>query len=125
MTTADTITINRIRTEADHEAAVQRMIELSQNGLKKRSGEWDEFHVIAALVTEWEKSLYEELPESNPVDIILFFMEQNGLKRKDMAPYFGGLSRVSEVLNRKRELTIPMIKKLHAGLHIPLELLIK
>lgn len=120
-----TITINSIRTKADHEDAINRLIELAKTDLVKHSDEWEEFHAIAALVTEWEKPLYDKLAKTDPVSIIKFFMDQNGLKGKDMIPYLGASSRVSEILNRKRELTIPMIKKLHEGLNIPLKLLIK
>lgn len=122
---SNTITIPTICTKADHEVAVKRLIELAQTDLREYSDAWEEFHAITALVQAWEKPLYEELPKLDPVDIILFYMDQNNLKRKDMVPYFGASSRVSEVLNRKRELSLSMIKKLHAGLHIPLELLIQ
>ncbi len=59
------------------------------------------------------------IPTSDPVEAIKFLMEQNSLSRKDLEPYIGASGRVSEVLNRKRNLTLAMIKKLHAGLKIP------
>ena len=64
------------------------------------------------------------IPASDPVAAITFFMEQNELTRKDLEPYIGPSGRVSEVLAKKRNLTLPMIKRLHKGLRIPYESLI-
>jgi len=63
-------------------------------------------------------------PPSEPIEAIKFLMEQKALTRKDLEPYLGTRARVSEVLNKKRNLTLPMIKKLHEGLNIPYNCLI-
>ena len=61
----------------------------------------------------------------DPIDLILFVMEANGLKQKDMLPYFGTRARASEILNRRRPLTLEMIRKLADGLKLPVDLLVK
>ena len=78
----------------------------------------------AAQVEAWEKKRYPmELPD--PVEAIKFRMEQSGLAPKDLQPMIGRMNRVYEILNRKRPLTLPMIWKLHQGLGIPAENLIR
>lgn len=107
-----------IRTERQYDAALARVEEL----LDARPGtpEGDELDLLAALVEFYE---LEHLPIAppDPVEAILFRMEQMGLDRKSLEPFLGGRSRVSEVLNRKRELSKSQIRKLHRGLNIPLE----
>jgi len=66
-----------------------------------------------------------EIAPPDPIESILFRMDQSGLQRKDLEPYIGHSGRVSEVLNRKRPLTLDMIRKLWKGLHIPLVSLIQ
>ncbi len=78
---------------------------------------------LATLVERWEEEHYPiEAPD--PVEAIRFFMEQRGLTRKDLEPLIGSRARVAEVLNRKRPLTLPMNRKLHASLGIPADVLI-
>ena len=83
----------------------------------------DELDVLMLLVEKYEEEHYP-IPPSDPVEAIKFLMEQKGLTRKDLEPYLGTRARVSEVLNKKRNLTLPMIKKLHEGLNIPYNCLI-
>jgi HTH-type transcriptional regulator/antitoxin HigA len=85
--------------------------------------EGDRLDVLATLVEAWEKKRYPmELPD--PVEAIKFRMEQSGLAAKDLVP-IGQLNRVYEVLNRKRPLTLQMIRRVHRDLGIPAESLIK
>jgi HTH-type transcriptional regulator/antitoxin HigA len=79
--------------------------------------------VLATLVEAYERKHFPVSPP-DPVQAILFRMEQQGLTRKDLAPLLGSRARVSEVLNHKRELTLPMIRALHEKLGIPAESLI-
>lgn len=88
------------------------------------SPEGDELDILLVLVEAYE-TRHHQLPASDPVDAILFLMDQQQLKRKDLEPYLGARSRVADVLNRKRHLTLPQIVKLHKGLHIPYESLIE
>ncbi len=78
---------------------------------------------MTTLVEAYEARHHPVLPP-DPIDAIRFQAEQLGLSRKDLEPYLGSSGRVSEVLNRKRSLTLPMIRRLHKGLRIPLEVLI-
>ncbi len=83
----------------------------------------DELDVLMLLVENYEEEHYS-IPSSDPIEAIKFLMEQKALTRKDLEPYLGTRARVSEVLNKKRNLTLPMIKKLHEGLNIPYNCLI-
>ena len=80
--------------------------------------------MLVTLVEAWERKHYRlDLPD--PVEAIKYHMEQNGLQPRDLIPFIGGRNRVHEVLNRRRELTINMIRRLHEGLGIPAESLIR
>src|SRR4051812_11704958 len=84
----------------------------------------DRLDVLVTLVEAWERKYYPlDLPD--PVAAIKYHMEQNGLQPRDLMPFIGSRNRVHEVLNRRRELTLNMIRKLHEGLGIPAETLIK
>lgn len=122
-----TITVQTIRNKSDHKAAVNRLVELMKLAPPPNSPEKDEMNALAGIIEAWEKEHNPPIDSSgiDAIDYILFFMDQNSLRNKDMSPYFGTPARASEVLNRKRPLTLQMVKKLHEGLHIPLELLIK
>jgi len=92
-------------------------------GAKPGTPKGDELDVLMLLVEKYEDEQYA-IPASDPIEAIKFLMEQNSLSRKDLEPYIGASGRVSEVLNRKRDLTLVMIKKLHKGLNIPYDCLI-
>jgi HTH-type transcriptional regulator/antitoxin HigA len=84
----------------------------------------DRLDVLVTLVEAWERKHYPlDLPD--PVEAIKYHMEQNGLQPRDLIAFIGSRNRVHEVLNRKRDLTLGMIRKLHEGLGIPAESLIK
>lgn len=85
--------------------------------------EADEMEVLVALVESYENRHYPIGP-ADPVEAIKFRMEQLGLAPKDLEPYIGSSGRVSEVLNRKRALSLRMVKRLHDGLRIPYESLL-
>lgn len=88
------------------------------------SPEEDELDLFALLVEQYEEEHYPiELPD--PIDAILFRMDQEGLTRKDLHPYLGSSSKVSEVLCRKRPLSLRMMRALHVGLGIPAEVLLQ
>ena len=113
--------IRPIKTESDYEEALARIAELM--GAKLNSPEGDELDVLSTLVDVYE-SRHFPIEPADPVDAILFRMEQEGLDRKDLEPYLGSRQRVSEILNRRRGLSVDMIRRLHEGLKIPLENLI-
>ena len=91
----------------------------AQNGTK----EGDELDVLATLVDAYERDKIL-INSPDPVEAIKFRMEQMGLSRKDLEPFLGSRARVSEVLNKRRGLSLAMIRSLHQNLDIPLESLI-
>ncbi len=113
--------IKIIKTEDDYELALQEIDRLMD--AEPGSPEENRLEVLALLVEIYEEEHFPiDLPD--PISAIKFRMEQAGLKQKDLIPYIGSQSRVSEVLNGKRELSKEMIRKLHEGLGIPLEVLL-
>ncbi|MGV6826056.1 MAG: helix-turn-helix domain-containing protein [bacterium] len=110
-----------IKNKTHYNQVLERINELW--GAKRNTKEGDELDVLVLLVEKYEEEHYP-MPPSDPVEAIKFLMEQKGLTRKDLEPYLGTRARVSEVLNKKRNLTLPMIKKLHEGLNIPYDCLI-
>lgn len=114
--------IKPIRTKRDYEAALKEIERLMD--AKRNSPEGDRLDVLVTLVEAYEAKHYPlDLPD--PVEAIKFAMEQRNLTVKDLVPYIGRPNRVYEVLNRKRPLTMVMAWKLHKGLGIPAESLIK
>jgi HTH-type transcriptional regulator/antitoxin HigA len=107
-----------IKTEEDYNNALARVAELMDAEPDSEAGA--ELDVLSTLVDAYEDRHFP-IDSPDPVEAILFRMEQMGLDRKDLEPLLGGRSRVSEVLNRKRELSLSQIKKLHEGLRIPYE----
>ena len=113
--------IHPIKTEEDYKNAMLRIDALMDAVPGTEEG--DELDVLATLVEAYERDHFPvELPD--PVEAILFRLEQMGIDRKALEPFLGGRNRVSEVLNRKRNLSKSQIRKLHDGLNIPLENLI-
>jgi HTH-type transcriptional regulator/antitoxin HigA len=115
------MTIHPIRTKADHDAALAR-IEVLWDA-EPGTPEHDEIEVLAILVSAYEDEHWPILPP-DPVEAIKFHMEQNGLRQKDLAQLVGRASRASEVLNRRRPLTVEMIRAVHKAWGIPLSSLI-
>lgn len=113
--------IKPIRTEDDYAAAMARIDELW--GAETGSPAGDELEVLAVLIGKYEDEHYP-MPPSDPIEAIKFRMDQQGLTPRDLEPYIGPSGRVSEVLNRKRKLSLGMIKRLHDGLRIPYESLL-
>jgi HTH-type transcriptional regulator/antitoxin HigA len=113
--------IRPIRTKRDYERALQRIERLMD--ADPGSDEGDELEVLATLVEVYEEKHFP-MGAADPIEAILFRMDQQGLQRKDLEPFIGSRHRVSEVLNRKRGLSLDMIRRLHAGLGIPLQVLV-
>lgn len=113
--------IRPIKSDSDYERALCRIGELMDAELDSTEG--DELDVLTTLVEAYEARHFP-IESADPIDAILFRLEQRGLERKDLEPYLGSRQRVSEVLNRRRGLSLEMIRRLHDGLGIPLETLI-
>jgi HTH-type transcriptional regulator / antitoxin HigA len=114
--------VRPIRSKADHEAAITEVERLW--GPKTGTPEGDRLHVLATLIDAYEAEHYPmDLPD--PVGAIKFRMEQQGLSRRDLEQIIGTRTRVAEVLNRKRGLSIGMIRRLHERLGISADVLIR
>ena len=111
-----------IRSEADYEAAVAEIERLW--GAKAGTPEGDRLDVLATLVDAYEAE-HDPIDPPDPIEAIRFRMEQQGLTRKDLERILGSRTRVSEILNRKRGLSIAMIRRLHETLGTPAEVLIR
>ena len=114
--------IKPIRTESDHEEALAEIERLW--GAAPNTPEGDKLEVLFTLVEKYEEEHYPILPP-DPVDVLEYYMESRGLTRRDLETYIGSSGRVSEVLSRKRGLSLKMIRKLHNGLDIPADALIQ
>jgi HTH-type transcriptional regulator/antitoxin HigA len=116
------MTLKIIKTEKDYNLALKRLEEIFD--AKKGTKYGDELELLSLLIDNFEKEKHAiELPD--PIEAIKFRMEQLGYKQKDLAEVIGLKSRVSEILNRKRKLTLEMIRKLHEVLGIPTEVLVR
>lgn len=113
--------IRPIKTKQDYNESVKRIEELW--GAKRDTPQGDEFDLLCTLVESYEMTHFPIAPP-DPIDAILFRMEQMGMTKTDMAKYLGSQSRVSEVLGRKRKLTLKMVKSLYKGLKIPADILL-
>lgn len=112
-----------IKTQRDYDAALARLSALMDEEFAPGSNKEAEMELLVLVIESYERSkVVPAKPE--PVEAILFRMDQQNLKQKDLIPYFGSLSKVSEVLSRKRPLSLSMIRKLHSGLGIPADVLI-
>ena len=114
--------IRPIRTHEDYEATLREIEGLMDAA--PDSPEGDRLDVLATLVEAYETRHFP-IDANDPVDAVTFAMERKGLSPADLVPYIGRTNRVYEVLNRKRKLSLRMIRNLHEGLGIPLENLIR
>jgi len=110
--------IKPIKSEEDYAATLSQIEKLMD--AKPNTPQMDELEVLTTLVEAYEAQHYV-IDTPDPIEAIKFRMEQEGLKQKDLVNIVGSKSRVSEILNRKRKLTIEMIRNLHKQLHIPIE----
>jgi HTH-type transcriptional regulator / antitoxin HigA len=117
-----TVELKPIRTEDDYDAALVEFGRLW--GAKSGSREGDRLDILATLIDAYE-ALNHPIDPPDPIDAIRFRMEQQGVTRKDLEPMIGTRARVAEILNRKRGLSIEMIRKLNRGLGIPADVLIR
>jgi HTH-type transcriptional regulator/antitoxin HigA len=113
--------IHPIRTEADHDSAVARIAELI--GARPDTAEGEELDILATLVDAYEAK-HHVIDAPDPIAAIQFRMEQQGLTRKNLEPLIGSRARVSEVMTRRRPLTLAMIRRVRAELGISADLLI-
>ena len=114
--------ISPIKTEKNYKRALERLEDIFDAELGSKDG--DELEILSILIEKYEKENFP-IGMPDPIEAIKFRMEQLGMKQKDLAEVVGLKSRVSEILNKKRKLTIDMIRKLSQSLSIPTEVLIQ
>jgi len=114
--------IRPIHTEADYEATLREIEQLF--AALPNTPEGDRLDVLTTLVEAYEAQHYA-IPIPDPIEAVEYFMASRNLSRRDLEPYIGSRARVSEILNRRRPLTLEMIRKLHQGLNIPADILIQ
>ena len=113
--------IKPIRNDEDLRAAFKRLELVYQ--AQEGTLEVDEMEILVTLIEAYENKHFP-INAADPIEAIKFRMEQQGLTQKDLEPFIGSSGRVSEVLNHKRGLSLPMVKRLHEGLNIPYESLL-
>lgn len=116
------MSLRPIKTEAEYEQALAEIETLFD--AQPNTPEGDRLDVLTLLVEAYEQKQHPILPP-DPIEALLYYIESRGLTRRDLEPYLGSRSRVAEVLNRRRALTIEMIRRLHKGLGISAEVLIQ
>lgn len=114
--------IKPIKTDRDYRRVMKEIDSLMD--AKAGTPDGDRLDVLVTLAEAWEAK-HHAIEAPDPVQAIEFAMEQRGLSRRDLEPFIGSRARVAEVLNHKRPLTLAMIRRLHSGLGIPAEVLIR
>jgi HTH-type transcriptional regulator / antitoxin HigA len=114
--------IRPIKSERDYRRVMKEIDSLMD--AKPNTPAGDRLDVLVTLAEAWEEKHYP-IDAPDPIAAIEFAMEQRGLNRHDLEPYIGSRARVAEVLNHKRSLTLAMIRRLHEGLGIPADVLIR
>lgn len=115
--------IRVIKTQRDYDAAIARLSSLMDEEFASGSNVEAELELLALVIESYERSKIQPV-SPDPIEAILFRMDQQQLHMKDLVPYIGSLPKVSEVISRKRPLSLSMIRKLYSGLNIPAEVLI-
>src|SRR5882762_705615 len=113
-----------IKTEEQYRTYLAEVERLAADDPVQGTADGDRLELLAKLVEDYEKERFK-FDRPDPVSAIIFRMEEQGLRQKDLAPLLGGKNRVSEVLSRKRPLTLAMVRALSDSLRIPAELLIR
>ena len=111
-----------IKNEVDYQNALNRLEIIFDS--KKGTEQGDELEILSILIEKYENENFP-IGMPDPIEAIKFRMEQIGMKQKDLAELVGFKSRVSEILNKKRKLTLDMIRKLSSSLRIPTEVLVQ
>ena len=116
------MSIKPIKTQKDYKAALQRLEMIFD--ATPGSAQGDELEILSILIDNYEKNHYP-IDYPDPIEAIKFRMEQLGYTQNDLAKIVGLKSRASEILNKKRKLTLEMVRQLHTGLNIPTNVLIQ
>ena len=112
-----------IKNEKDYLKAMERLEDIFDS--KKGEPTFDEAELLVMLIEKFETETEPLFPEPDPIEVLKFKMEQKNFRNKDLAEIIGGKSKASEILNKKRKLTLSMIRKINKMLGIPAETLIR
>ncbi len=112
--------IHLIHTEEEYDNVMDEVLILAKKNPAEGTPEYEQLILLSMLIEEYDKKHYPT-PKSDPVEAIKFLMEQLDLRPVDMKKYFGSTGRYYDIINKNRNLSINMIKKLHAELEIPYE----
>ena len=115
--------IHLIKTEEEYDAIMKKVLALAKNNPQENTPEYEHLAILSLLIEEYDRKHYP-IAATDPVDAIKFRMEQQGLRPVDMKEYFGSTGRFYDVINKKRNLSLAMIRKLHSGLGITYESLL-
>jgi HTH-type transcriptional regulator / antitoxin HigA len=121
---SEPITIRPVKSEADYVAALAE-IEQLMGSVEPNTPEGDKFELLVTLVEIYENTHYPMGETSDPISMLEFVMEQRGMARKDLEPFIGPRQRVWEIMERRRPLSLAMIRRLEKGLNIPASLLVQ
>jgi HTH-type transcriptional regulator / antitoxin HigA len=114
--------IKPVRNSDDYNAALKEVDQLLE--AEPGTPEFDRLDVLTTLIVAYENA-HDSIPlPDDPVEVLKYYMESRGITRAELIPFLGSKERVSEILNQKRSLSLEMIRRLHAGLGIPTDLLI-
>lgn len=115
--------IKIIKTEKEYEKALEMVDHFFERPPIKGSAEGDQFELLLLVIKDYEDKHYV-IPNTDIVELIKLTMEEKGLKPKDLEPFIGKKSYVSQILNRKKPVTLEIIKNLHVAFNIPVKLLL-
>lgn len=121
---SEPLTIRPVKTEADCEAALAEIAQMMGN-VKPGTPDWDRLDILISLVEAYEDIHYPMGATSDPISLIEFIMDQQGLTRKDLEPYIGPRQRVWDIMERRRPLSLAMMRRLEKGLNIPANILLQ
>ena len=121
---SEPVTVRPIKTEADYEAALAELDKLIGH-IEPGTPEGNRYELLAAMVEAYEEEHYPIGPSNDPIAMIEFVLNARGLTRKDLEPYIGTRQRVWDIMEKRRRLTLPMIRHLDQALGIPAEVLIQ
>lgn len=121
---SEPLTIRPVKTEADYEAALAEIAQMMGN-VKPGTPDWDRLDILVSLVQAYEDIHYPMGATSDPISLIEFVMDQQGLTRKDLESYIGPRQRVWDIMERRRPLSLAMMRRLEKGLNIPANILLQ
>ncbi len=115
--------IHLIETEEDYDDAMKKVLAMAKTNPQPGAPEYERLTILSLLIEEYDRKHYP-VAKSDPIEAITFRMEQQGLRPVDMKEYFGSTGRFYDIINKKRKLSLSMIRKLHSGLGLAYESLL-